>query len=92
MPPGFIVSSMISVPAKLMVVTPPAQLIGSGGVKRRVPAQRECVPLQLPGDGGFRPTECPGNGPHRPPRGPQNADLVSFVLRQMRIGSHGNTP
>ena len=61
---------------------------GSG----ELPAQRECVPLQLPGDGGFRPTERPGNGAHRPPRSPQNADLVSFVLRQMRIGSHGNTP
>ena len=50
------------------------------------------VNVQLPGDGGFRPTERPGNGPHRPPRGPQNTDLVSFVLRQMRLGSHGNTP
>ena len=67
---------------------PPAQLIGSGGVKRRIPARGECVPLQLPGDGCFRSTERPGNGPHRLHRGPQYADLVSFVLRQMRIGSH----
>jgi hypothetical protein len=44
------------------------------------------------GAGGFRPTKRSGNRPHRPPRGPQNADLVSFVLRQMHIGSHGNTP
>src|SRR6516164_7594272 len=43
--------------------TPPAQLIGSGGVKRRISARGESVPLQLPGDGGFRPTERPGNGP-----------------------------
>jgi hypothetical protein len=52
-------------------------------------ARGECVPLQLSGDGGFRPTEGSANGPHQPPRTPQNADLVSFVLRQMRIGSHG---
>ena len=40
----------------------------------------------------FSPDRALGQWPHRPPRGPQNADLVSFVLRQMRIGSHGNTP
>src|SRR6516225_800509 len=39
--------------------TPPAQLIGSAGVKRRIPARGKCVPLKLPGDGGFRPTERP---------------------------------
>src|SRR5271165_5034159 len=44
-----------------------------------------------PGDGCFRSTERPGNGPHRLPGGPQYADLVSFVLLQMRIGSHDNT-
>jgi hypothetical protein len=34
----------------------------------------------------------PANGSHRSPRGPQNGDLVSFIVREMRIESHGNTP
>ena len=41
--------------------TPPAQHIGSAGVKRRIPAGGERVPPQLPGDGGFRATERPGD-------------------------------
>src|SRR5208282_4071591 len=34
--------------------TPPAQLIGSGGVKRRITPAREAVAPQFPRHGGFR--------------------------------------
>ena len=54
MPPGFIVSSMISAPAKLMVVTPPAQLIGSGGVKRLVAPARQPVAARFARNRRFR--------------------------------------
>jgi len=45
--------------------TPPAQLIGSGGVKRRITPAREGVASQFPRDGGFCSLKRPGDGADR---------------------------
>ena len=72
--------------------TPPAQLIGSGGVKRRIAAALQGVTPQLPRDGGFGARKRLGDGAKGTPRRRHHADLVSFFVRQMRIGWHRNTP
>src|SRR5205807_8669156 len=41
--------------------TPPAQLIGSGGVKRRITPAGQGGASQFPRYGGFRSLKCPGS-------------------------------
>src|SRR5271165_5891919 len=65
--------------------TPPAQLIGSGGVKRRIAAALQGVAAQLPRDGGFGAQERLGYGADGTPRRRHHANLVSFFIRQVRI-------
>ena len=72
--------------------TPPARYVGSGGVKRRIPAGGERVAPQFPGNRGLGPPQDAGDAANRPSGRAQNSDLISFVLRQVRIGLHGNTP
>jgi len=69
-----------------------AQLVGSASVKRRVTATGKRVATQFPRNGGLRSAKSFADGAHRPAGGAQRADLISFVVRQMQIGSHGNTP
>src|SRR5205807_2092986 len=45
--------------------TPPAQLIGSGGVKRRITPAGQGVASQFPRYGGFRSLKRPGDGADR---------------------------
>jgi hypothetical protein len=63
--------------------TPPAQLIGSGGVKRRITPAREAVAPQFPRHGGFRSVKRPGDGADRTAGRPHDRDLVSFLVQQM---------
>src|ERR1700731_5114084 len=64
--------------------TPPAQLIGSGGVKRRITPAREAVAPQFPRHGGFRSLKRPGDRADRAAGRPHDRDLVSFLVQQMR--------
>src|SRR4051795_4543900 len=73
-------------------VTPSAPLIGSGGVERRIAAPGQGVSAQLPRHGGFGPPHRLGDGADRTASGLQRSDLISFVIQQMRIAWHGNTP
>ncbi len=63
--------------------TPPAQLIGSGGVKRRITPAREAVAPQFPRHGGFRSLKRPGDLADRAAGRPHDRDLVSFLVQQM---------
>ena len=63
--------------------TPPAQLIGSGGVKRRITPAREGVSSQFPRHGGFRSLKRPGDGADRAAGRPHDRDLVSFLVQQV---------
>jgi hypothetical protein len=63
--------------------TPPAQLIGSGGVKRRITPAREGVSSQFPRHGGFRSLKRPGYGADRAAGRPHDRDLVSFLVQQV---------
>ena len=63
--------------------TPPAQLIGSGGVKRRITPAREGVSSQFPGHGGFCSLKRPGDGADRAAGRPHDRDLVSFLVQQV---------
>src|SRR5437588_11141582 len=47
--------------------TPPAQLIGSGGVKRRITPAGQGVASQFPRYGGFAPTRDPEETPSLKP-------------------------
>src|ERR1700731_4566851 len=72
--------------------TPPAQLIGSGGVKRRITSAGQGVAPQFPRHGGFCPLKRPGDGADGAAGRPHDRDLVSFLVQQMGIGWHCNTP
>ena len=72
--------------------TPPAQLIGSGGVKRRITPAGQGVASQFPRYGGFRSLKRPGDGADRAAGRPHDGDLISFLVQQMCIGWHRNTP
>src|ERR1700680_3650672 len=63
--------------------TPPAQLIGSGGVKRRITPAGQGVASQFPRYGGFRSLKRPGDGADRAAGRPHDGDLVSFLVQQM---------
>jgi len=63
--------------------TPPAQLIGSGGVKRRITLAWQGVASQFPRHGGFRSLKHPGDGADRAACRPHDRDLVSFLVQQM---------
>jgi len=63
--------------------TPPAQLIGSGGVKRRTTPAQEAIAPQFPRHDGFRSLKHPGDGADRAAGRPHDRDLVSFLVRQM---------
>ena len=63
--------------------TPPAQLIGSGGVKRRITPAGQGVAAQFPRYGGFRSLKRPGDGADRAAGRPHDGDLVSFLVQQM---------
>src|SRR5438132_10408566 len=72
--------------------TPPAQLIGPGGVKRRVAAAGQLIAGQFAQDGRFWTADRFGDDADRLAKGLRQTNLFSFVIRQMRIASHGNTP
>src|SRR3954470_22584434 len=72
--------------------TPSAPLIGSGGGEWRIAATGESVSAQLPRHRGFGPPHRLGDGADRMASGLQRSDLISFVIQQMRIAWHGNTP
>src|SRR5438105_9793369 len=72
--------------------TPPAQLIGPGGVKRRVAAAGQLIAGQFAQDGRLWTADRFGDDADRLAKGLQQTNLFSFVIRQMRIASHGNTP
>src|SRR5437660_7735910 len=63
--------------------TPPAQLIGSGGVKRRITPAGQGVASQFPRYGGFRSLKRPGDGADRAAGRPHDGDLISFLVQQM---------
>src|SRR6266403_2726923 len=63
--------------------TPPAQLIGSGGVKRRITPAGQGVAAQFPRYGGFRSLKRPGDGADRAAGRAHHGDLVSFLVQQM---------
>jgi hypothetical protein len=63
--------------------TPPAQLIGSGGVKRRIAPARKGVASQFPRYGGFGSLKRPGDGADRAAGRSHDRDLVSFFVQQM---------
>src|SRR6202023_1247439 len=66
-----------------MAFTPPAQLIGSGGVKRRITPAGQGVAAQFPRYGGFRALKRPVDGADRAAGRPHDGDLVSFLVQQM---------
>jgi hypothetical protein len=72
--------------------TPPAQLIGSGGVERRVAPARQPVAQEFARDRRLRPADRFGNRADRMAHSLGQTNLFSFVIRQMRIAAHGNTP
>jgi hypothetical protein len=57
--------------------TPPAQLIGSGGVKRRITPAREGIASQFPRHSGFRSLKRAGDGADRAAGRPHDRDSVS---------------
>jgi hypothetical protein len=63
--------------------TPPAQLIGSGGVKRRIAPARQGVAPQFPRHGGFGSLKCHGDGADRAAGRPHDGDLISFLVQKM---------
>src|SRR5208337_496531 len=63
--------------------TPPAQLIGSGGVKRRIAPARKGVASQFPRYGGFGSLKRPGDGADRAAGRSHDRDLVSFFIQEM---------
>src|ERR1700745_1066451 len=65
--------------------TPPAQLIGSGGVKRRIAPARQGVASQFPRYGGFGSLKRPGGGAGGVASYPHHGDFVSFLTKQNRL-------
>src|SRR4051794_12832385 len=61
-------------------------------LRRRGAATGQGVSAQLPRHGGFGPPHRLGDGADRTASGLQRSDLISFVIQQMRIAWHGNTP
>jgi IS30 family transposase len=64
----------------------------SGGVKRRIAPARQLVARELARDRRLRPADRFGNRADRMAHSLGQTNLFSFVIRQMRIASHGNTP
>src|SRR4029434_7778446 len=71
-------------------LSPP--VLDSGGGGRRIAAPGQGVSAQLPRHGGFGPPYRLGDGADRTASRLQRSDFISFVIQQMRIARHGNTP
>jgi hypothetical protein len=65
--------------------TPPAQLIGAGGVERRVAPTRQPVAREFARDRRLRPADRFGNRADRMAHSLGQTNLFSFRIRQMRI-------
>ena len=59
---------------------------------RRIAPARQLVARELAGDRRLRPADRFGNRADRMAQSLGQTNLFSFVIRQMRIASRGNTP